>query len=216
MFCITNEKIKNILSEELNPLKVEIRMEQSATNYRMKKRCPKKYSIEMDFDNNFNEDIWLHECMHIVQFENGYPKLDKNSNTTATQYRLLISIQNLVLDTMLNRYLKEKYNYIAPINDNKYKWYSNQIKFISKKAIKAEFIKLLAVESAYIYFNDNEENAEDLINQVDSKYGRKSKELYLQILELFSKYSGNNADMCRKIFEEISSLFGLEKSSRII
>ena len=62
---------------------------------------------------------------------------------------------------------------------------------------------------------DNE-NAEDLINQVDSKYGRKSKELYLQILELFSKYSGNNADTCRKIFEEISSLFGLEKSSRII
>ena len=103
-----NDSIKNIIHSELSD-DVKIISEHSDHSKRMKKINKHEYLIEMDCD-NFDENIWVHECMHMSQLEERYPQLITNIRSKSIRM-LGERLQDFVLDTYLNNRLFNKYNY---------------------------------------------------------------------------------------------------------
>ena len=200
---IKNKIIKTILQNELSR-DVKLQMCQYNNGARLKKNYPKAYTIEMDLE-NFDEEIFLHECMHISQFENGFPKLRTNKKTNNLETRLLCLIQDLVLDTMVNRYIEEKYNYTFKENNTKYVGYLSQLNSLNHKNVTKNICKLFAIESAYIFLNSKQSNGNDLIEQFGIRTKSEVKDMYLNILDAFSKYPNNNSESCFNIFDHIIS-----------
>ena len=196
--------VKNIINSELND-DVIITTKQSKIFNRMKKVKDHEYLIEMDYD-NFDENIWLHECMHISQLEDGYPQLIVNIRSESIR-RLSERLQDFVLDTYLNNRLFNKYNYKITSESSKYEEYTQQIKKLDRNKSNLTFNILMSIEISYIYFNESEQLAKKLLSQIEKKFSYGASKLFYKIIDITHKYKDDTPENCKKCFDEIISLF---------
>lgn len=201
-----NDSIKNIIRSELSD-DVRIISEHSKHYKRMKKINDHEYLIEMDYD-NFDENIWLHEYMHISQLEEGYPQLIVNIRSESIRM-LGEKLQDFVLDTYLNNRLFNKYNYKITSKSNKYESYTQQIKNSNKNKVNQFFNMLMSIEISYIYFNESEQLAKKLLSQTEKKFSYGVSKLFYKIIDIVHKYNDDTPENCKKCFDEIISLFNL-------
>lgn len=210
---LSNE-VKNIINLELNK-NIIITTRHSENHKRMCIVGNHQYLIEMNFK-NFNEYIWLHECMHISQFEYGYPKLSYNLNCKYQTKRIVDRLQDLVLDTFLNKKLQYVYNFNFPKNDGKYFEYSNQIKMVNRSSITSDFIKLMSIETAYIYFNENKNFANKLLSQIEKKLTYDVSKIFYKIKDIFNGCIENNANNCIFCFQKLITILDLTNDCYIL
>lgn len=112
---------------------------------------------------------FIHEIAHIYQFMNGYKKIIRCLVPDVRIKELLIHLSDFVLDTDAHYWLKEQYHYdIHDIfkDNNKYCGYVKLVDSMQDKTLNDIGVKFLAVECAYIYFNESVQLADDLVNKV--------------------------------------------------
>ena len=167
------------------------------------------YLISLSVDKN--EDAYdlgfrlVHEIMHIYQFENGYQRIIKCLIPNLQIKEILSNISDFVLDTDIHQYLINEYQYDVRKNtrreNSKYYGYKASIEKIHGE-LNELGEKLMAVELAYIHFNDSEDHAVELNNML-YKIAPNTSTYYNQILQEY------------KNGVKISSEFATEKIIRI-
>lgn len=199
-----NATIKNILTQEISS-DINIELKHSSMYNRMCKISNCKYIIETDLE-NFNENIFLHECMHISQFERGFPKLSISNNCSVQLAKIAMILQDFVLDVYVNSRLKNKYNFQIKQHNNKYIGYKNQIDNISRQDLTINLIKLIAIETAYIYFNNDKALAQKLITKIERKLTKEITIVYKHVISIMNKYFEESPNNCTSCFNELISL----------
>lgn len=162
------EKALNIFNDLKDKITVNLSIRTGAGNY-VTNITKNSYLIELNVKENEDaNDLGfrlVHEMCHIYQFENGYPKISKSLIHDPKVKDLLLHINDFILDTDIHQFLIDKYNYDirnhVSLPGNKYIAYQKMFhNFAGEFSEVGE--KMIAIELAYIYFNDSKEHAIEL------------------------------------------------------
>lgn len=149
------------------------------------------YLINIEVENDDSPERiglkFIHEFCHIFQFENGYQTIKHVITEDIEKVKTICNVNDFVLDVDVNERLKNNYKYYA----NKiYRSPKTQAYFdmLSKlqNGISDNGQKMLAVECAYIYFNDRKSDALKLLSEV-SKISSKVSNYFELIYKEYEK-----------------------------
>ena len=163
-------KSLNIFQDLKNKIKINLSIRTGSRNY-VTNIAKNSYLIELNVKENENADDLgfrlVHEMCHIYQFENGYHRISKSLIHDQKIKELLSHISDFVLDTDVHQFLIDKYDYnirdYVSSTGNKYTGYKEMFYDFSGEFSETGK-KLIAIEMAYIYFNDSKEHAIELNN----------------------------------------------------
>lgn len=211
------EKTKLILDKIISQLSFPIEYNYSCDETSYAYAEPQKYYVNLIHTSGKDfEDNLLHECSHLLQFENHFPMI-KVSSTISKENRYIIStIQNIVLDQEV-RQTMNKYGYTILKQDIKFKTYYPLFKKIKKSLPPMpEFnIQQYALEIAYIYIFDSKTHAEQLLNCTDiSTYS--VRKLTYSIVECFNHYPQITQDNISSLYSELIGCFNISNNGYVI
>lgn len=148
--------------------------------------------------------------MHISQFEKGYPKLINISSCNIKHLKVTQRLQDFVLDTYSNIRLKNNYNFqIKEYKHEKYNGYKIEINKLSRNDMNSYINKILAIEIAYIYFNDDKSLAQKLITKIDRRLTHEVIKFYQSTIFIMNKYIKESSENCYYCFNELLALYEL-------
>lgn len=155
---------------------------------------------------------FIHEMCHIYQFENGYYRISKCLIKDRIIQKLLIHINDFVLDTDVHERLRTIYDY--NIHDfSKHEKYNNYIHMVSNipnNSLNSIGAKILAIECAYIYFNDSAESAMDLINK-STRISTQVKEYFDLIISEYSHGITTSSEFAKEKILHICHILDLDE-----
>lgn len=205
-------KIFNDLSDKIT---FDYNVESGAVSD-MKQVSEHEYLINLHIIENESNDIasfkFIHEICHIYQIETGYYRIIKCLNPDPNVKELLSKISSFVLDTDLHEFLRINYSYdIHDIIDvkSKYNTYCNQIENLSDGQLTSIGAKLLAIEFAYIYFNNSQSLALDLMNR-SVRFGQDLQNYFWFILNEYAHGIILNPTFAMDKIIHLCHIFGLD------
>ena len=167
------------------------------------------YTVEIKPNTSNFEKIFLHECSHLLQIEEDYPRiLNIAKNWTEEEEELLLMLENLLLDEQINQKLREfgfdiknnstKYDVLYPLLFNK-----RQMDFPENLS------KRIAIEIVNVFQYDSNKHGAKMM-----KICSNSIQNYAQkLLDVFNNYSsGINKDNCSNIYLELMGALKLSNT----
>lgn len=132
------------------------------------------YNIFFNIEtNDTNESVglkYLHEYTHIYQFENGYYRISNCISKNSSILKLIKTINDFVLDTDVNQFLKVEYNFdIKKVIKTSYKYeaYSKMINQYNNEPVNIFGVRFYSIECAYVYFNNSKKYGLLLIDKFE-------------------------------------------------
>ena len=175
-----------------------------------------EYLINLHITEHESNDVasfkFIHEICHIYQIETGYHRIIKCLSPDNDIEQLLSRINDFVLDTDLHEFLRTKYSYnIHDIIDIRYKYniYCDLIENLPEGQWTSIGMKLLAIEYAYIYFNNSQNLALDLLNK-SVRFGQDLQNYFWFILNEYAHGIVLTPDFTTDIIIRLCHVFGLD------
>ena len=167
------------------------------------------YIVEMKSDTSDFEKILLHECSHLLQIEEKYPRiLNVAKNWDGEDEELLLLLENLVLDKQINQELG-KSGFDTKNNTKKY----DTLYPLLFKNLQVDFPetlnKRIAIEIVNVFQYDSNKHGAKMMKVCSSTIQQYAQKL----LDIFSNYSsGINKDNCAAIYSELIGALNLSKT----